>query len=69
MWWALKRKLHQLHPEFDILGDSKEEWERFCKALKVAWLAIPDSFIKAVIHSMPRRHKACIKADGYHTKY
>ena len=58
MWWALKRKLHQLHPELDTLGDSQEEWDRFCEGLKEAWLAIPDSFVKKLIHSMPKRHQA-----------
>ena len=22
LWWALKKKLHKLHPEFDNIGDS-----------------------------------------------
>jgi transposase len=69
MWWALKRKLHQLHPEFDTLGDSQEEWDRFCEGLKEAWLLIPDSLIKRLIYSMPKRLKACKNAQGYQTKY
>ena len=60
MWWALKRKLHQLHPEFDAIGDSAAEWEQFCEGLKQAWLAIPDVLIKRLIHSMNRRHQACL---------
>ena len=43
MWWALKVKLHQLHPEFYTLGDSQKEWDRLCEGLKEAWLLIPDS--------------------------
>jgi hypothetical protein len=69
IWWALKRKLHELHPEFDLLKDSQEEWHRFCEGLKEAWLAIPDSLIKKLIHSMPRRLEAVRQAKGYQTKY
>lgn len=25
LWWALKKKLHELHPEFDNMGDSQAE--------------------------------------------
>ena len=36
MWWALKRKLHEIHLEFDTIGSSIEEWERFEMGLKEA---------------------------------
>lgn len=55
---AFKRKVHDLHPESDTLGDSQEEWDRFREGLKEAWMALPDSLVKRLIHSMPRRHKA-----------
>jgi transposase len=29
LWWALKKKLHELYPEFDYMRDSAEEWEAF----------------------------------------
>ena len=69
MWWALKKKLHELHPEFNQLGESAEEWSRFCEALKEAWLAIPDTLIRKLIYSMPRRLEAVKEAKGYQTKY
>jgi hypothetical protein len=53
MWWALKRKLHELHPEFDQLGNSQEEWDLFLEGLKEAWAAIPDKLIRKLITSMP----------------
>lgn len=69
MWWALKKKLHQLHPEFDCMGTSQEEWDHFEMGLKEAWAAIPNSLICKLIMSMPKRLRACTKNRGYHTKY
>lgn len=69
LWWALKKKLHQLHPEFDHIGDSEEEWEAFELGLHKAWAAIPDSLISQLIRSMPRRLAAVRQARGYQTRY
>lgn len=69
MWLALKKKLHKLHPEFDTMGDTAEEWEAFEAGLKEAWVAIPNSLIKKLILSMPHRLAACKAAKGYQTKY
>jgi transposase len=69
MWWMLKRVLHKLYPELDTIGTSAEDWEKFCSALKEAWGKIPDSFIKKLILSMPRRLQAVRRARGYQTKY
>jgi hypothetical protein len=69
MWWALKRKLHELHPEFDHIGTSEDEWERFERGLQEAWAAIPDSLIRTLILSMPRRLDAVKFSRGYQTKY
>jgi transposase len=69
MWWALKRIVHQRCPELDTIGESQEDWDRFCKALKEGWQLIPDTLVRQLIHSMPRRLQACINAHGYQTKY
>jgi transposase len=69
MWWALKRTLHRLHPEMATIGDSAEEWDQFCDALKEAWRKIPDSLIRKLIFSMPHRLQALRRAHGYQTKY
>ncbi len=69
MWLALKRKLHELHPEFDTMGTSDEEWQAFEAGLKEAWAAIPDTLIEKLILSMPKRLTACKAAKGYQTKY
>jgi hypothetical protein len=69
MWWALKRIVHQRYPELDTIGESQEDWDRFCKALKEGWQLIPDTLVRQLIYSMPRRLQACIDAHGYQTKY
>jgi transposase len=69
MWWALKRTMHQCFPEFDTIGESQEDWDRFCAALKEAWQMVPDALVRKLIHSMPRRLEAVIRAHGYQTKY
>ena len=45
---------------------AREELEN---ALKSAWDALPDSLFELLLHSMPRRIKACMVAKGWHTKY
>jgi transposase len=40
LWLALKRKILELHPELEQMGQSKEDLERLIKACKEAWLAI-----------------------------
>lgn len=69
LWWMLKRTVLRLYPHLSQLGDSEEEWDEFCKALKVAWRRIPDAYIKKLILSMPRRLSALRRARGYQTKY
>jgi hypothetical protein len=69
MWWALKRMVHKLHPELAIMGRSEEDWKALQDALQEAWLALPDSLIRRLVESMPRRLAACRKARGWQTKY
>ncbi len=69
VWLALKRKLHELHPEFDTMGKSDKEWKAFEAGLVEAWWAIPDTLLEKLILSIPDRHAACKAANGYQTKY
>lgn len=69
LWWALKKKVHELHPELETMGDSEEDWEALRAALKEAWRALPNSLIKTLICSMPNRLAAVRKAKGWQTKY
>ena len=69
LWWALKKKLHELYPEFDTMGESESDWDRFELGLVEAWAAIPDTLIKKLITTMPHRLNAVRQVRGYQTKY
>jgi transposase len=69
LWWALKKTVHKLHPELETMGNSEEAWEALRGALREAWWKIPNSLIRKLIWSMPRRLKAVRRAKGWQTKY
>ncbi len=69
MWWALKKTVHKLHPELITIGKSEEDWEALRAALKEAWQTIPNSLIRKLIWSVPRRLAAVRRARGKQTKY
>jgi hypothetical protein len=69
LWWHLKNKVLELHPELQQMGDSEEAKDALASALIEAWEAIDEIIIQACIESMPRRRDAVIKAKGWHTKY
>jgi transposase len=70
VWWHLKKKVVETHPEFtDLKGKSEEDVERMANALKEAWDSLPKSLFDSLYKSMPNRIAACIKAKGWHTKY
>lgn|SRR5215470_2064560 len=62
LWAYLKRKLgeYETHPR-----SIHELWER----IEVEWEKIPQEFCINLIHSMPRRIEALLKAKGGYTKY
>jgi transposase len=65
LWWALKKYVQKLHPELKEMGDKEEDWDALRSALKEAWQAIPNSLIRQLIESMPRRLAAVRKAKGW----
>ena len=69
LWLALKRKILELHPELEQMGQSKEDLERLIEACKEAWLALDQSLMRHLIDSMDRRLEAVKKAHGWQTKY
>ena len=70
VWKALKELVAQMYPDVmkntSFVDEAREELE---EALKSAWNALPDSLFESLLHSMPKRVKACIAAKGWHTKY
>jgi hypothetical protein len=69
IWWHLKNKVVELHPELEQMGTSEEARGALEEALIEAWDALDDSIIEACIMSMCRRRDAVLKAKGWHTKY
>jgi biotin synthase-related radical SAM superfamily protein len=50
-------------------GETEQDYKNVEEALSIAWDALPDSLFESLIKSMPRRIKAYIEANGWHTKY
>ena len=69
LWWALKKLVYKLYPELATIGGSEEDLKALRKALKEAWKKLPNSLIRCLIKSMPRRLEAVRKAKGWQTKY
>ena len=66
---ALKKKLYELHPELLEMGKPEETLQYLILCLKEAWWQIPNSLIKTLITSMPRRLEAVRKAKERQTRY
>jgi transposase len=69
-WHALKVLANKMFPDImNAKGETKQDYTNIEEALSKAWDALPNSLFKSLIKSMPRRIKACIKANKWHTKY
>jgi len=69
VWFVLKKKVLELHPELNNMGKGEDAIEALEQALIEAWEAIPSSLFEQLADSMPNRVAAVIKAKGWHTKY
>jgi hypothetical protein len=69
IWFHLKKKVLQMHPELVGSGKSEEAIEALGKALIEAWDALPDSLFLSCLESMEKRRDAVLAAKGWHTKY
>lgn len=69
LWAKLKELIYERHPELDGV-QSKVEQERILKeVLPSCWEAIGLSIIESLVKSMPARIEACIRANGWQTRY
>ena len=50
-------------------SESEHARQRLESALQAAWDTIDKGFFDKLYESMEHRIEACIKADGWHTKY
>ena len=62
LWQELKTRLYHAQPQ----PSNKDE---LFPLLKREWEALPQDVLRNLVHSMPRRIEAVIKAKGGHTKY
>lgn len=62
LWNLLKRKVRETGK---IITSKNSHWD----LIEECWNAITPEECKKLIHSIPRRIKACIEARGGHTKY
>jgi len=70
IWVHLKRTVMQMHPEIEFMARGKElVAEVLGKALQEAWKALPQELFDSLIKSIEDRVKACIRSQGWHTKY
>ena len=70
VWKALKELVAQMYPDvMKNISFTDEVREQLEEALKSAWNALPDILFESLLHSMPKRVKACMAAKGRHTKY
>lgn len=70
IWWELKKRVYEMFP--DIAKDKSESEharQQLESALQAAWDTIDKENFDSLYQSMPSRIEACIKADGWHTKY
>ena len=70
IWWILKKRVFEMFP--DIMNDKSETEharQQLESALQAAWDTIDQSQFDCLYQSMPSRIEACIKANGWHTKY
>jgi hypothetical protein len=70
IWWHLKTRVCEMFP--DVAADKSESEhsrQRLESCLQAAWDTLDKEIFDKLYESMPRRIAACIKADGWHTKY
>jgi hypothetical protein len=69
IWKQLKLNIRKMFPHLDLLKNNKVDTAKLIKCIKLAWAAITIDQINALIDSLPRRLDACIRAQGWYTKY
>jgi hypothetical protein len=70
IWWHLKVRLYEMFPEVAVdTSDSEHARRRLGSCIQAAWDTLDKDIFDVLHTSMPARMKACIAADGWHTKY
>lgn len=69
LWYELKKKVFELHPELEDQGGSAQALRNLQDACKEAWALISESHMQTLVESMEDRIAAVIRAEGWQTKY
>ncbi|KAF2135476.1 uncharacterized protein K452DRAFT_281479 [Aplosporella prunicola CBS 121167] len=70
LWFLLKVKLMELHPELETLDESRTRVKARLRAwLPGAWEQVTELTPAALSHSVKDRWEAVYQAKGYQTKY
>jgi len=69
IWHWMKRIVLERHPELSEMGNTQDAYKALGEALIEAWDELDISLFAALGDSMPKRVKAVIDAEGWHTKY
>lgn len=69
VWKALKKTLYEIFPNTDSLRNNEADTTELAEQLQVAWRAIDQDLVRKLVESIPRRLRACRRANGWYTKY
>ncbi len=69
LWYELKKKVFELHPELEDQGNSAQALRNLQDACKEAWALISERLMDRLVESMEDRIAAVIRAQGWQTKY
>ena len=69
VWWYLKAKVLEIHPELKNLGSGEEAKKALEEALIEAWDAVDKRIIESCLESIYERRDTVITAKGWYTKY
>jgi transposase len=69
VWKALKKNLYEIFPNTDSLRNNEADITELEQQLQTAWRAIDQDLVRRLVESIPRRLRACRRANGWYTKY
>ena len=67
LWYRLKQKVYEVRPDIEQFGGGADRVrDALSDALERVWYLIEEDLL---VESTPWRVAACIKAEGWYTKY
>ena len=69
LWARLKEMIYERHPDLDSIQDKAEQERILTEVLPSCWEALDPLAIGSLVQSTPDRIEACIRANGWQTRY